>query len=68
MRNLKGAMYIPNSRLAAKKICAFAKDPGKLDYYRSNLSAAPDKLYNAEASADLIWQRICELGVEEELV
>ena len=36
-----------------------------LDRYRNNLQAAPDKLYNAEASADLIWQRICELGVEE---
>ena len=66
VRNLKGAMYIPNSRLAAKKICSFAKDPSKLDYYRNNLATAPDKLYNAEASADLIWQRVCELGVEEE--
>jgi UDP-N-acetylglucosamine:LPS N-acetylglucosamine transferase len=65
VRNLKGAMYIPNSRLAAKKICAFANDPSKLDRYRNNLQAAPEKLYNAEASADLIWQRICELGVEE---
>ncbi len=65
VRNLKGAMYIPNSRLAAKKICEFARSPEKLEYYRKNLLAAPDELYNAEATADLIWQRICELGVEE---
>lgn len=65
VRNLKGAMYIPNSRLAAKKICEFARSPEKLEYYRKNLLAAPDELYNAEATADLIWQRICELGTDE---
>ncbi|MBP3370500.1 MAG: O-antigen ligase family protein [Clostridia bacterium] len=64
VRNLKGAMYIPNSKLAAKKICEFARSPEKLEPYRKNLMIAPETLYNAEASADLIWQRICELGVE----
>jgi UDP-N-acetylglucosamine:LPS N-acetylglucosamine transferase len=64
VRTLKGAMYIPNARLAAKKICDFAHAPEKLEPYRKNLTCAPEELYNAEASADLIWQRICELGVE----
>ena len=66
MRRLKGSLYIPYSRLAAKKILSFAHSPELLTPYRKNLLATPDTLYNAEASADLIWQRICELGYAEE--
>lgn len=65
VHDLKGAMYIPSAKLAAKKICKFAHEPEKLEPYRKHLIDAPDELYNAEASADLIWQRVCELGVEE---
>ena len=62
VRNLGGAMYIPNSKRAAKKVLEFAHEPEKLNAYRDNLLNTPSELYNAEASADLIWQRLCELG------
>ena len=62
VRDLKGAMYIPSAKRAAKKICKLAKEPSKLQKYRENLINTPKALYDAEASADLIWQRVCELG------
>ena len=65
VKNLRGAMYIPSARRAANKICKLAKDRQKLEKYRKNLLDTPSALYDAEASADLIWQRVCELGVEE---
>jgi UDP-N-acetylglucosamine:LPS N-acetylglucosamine transferase len=65
VKNLRGAMYIPSARRASKKICELAKDRQKLEFYRQNLLNTPSALYDAEASADLIWQRVCELGVEE---
>ena len=65
VRNLKGAMYIPSAKLAAKKICGFARNPQLLEQYRKNLEKAPKELYDAEASADLIWQRMQELGYVE---
>ena len=67
VRDLKGAIYIPSSKLAAKKICAFARDPQLLEPYRKNLAKAPKELYDAEASADLIWKRLCELGYVEDV-
>ena len=65
VKNLRGAMYIPSARRASKKICELAKNREKLEKYRQNLLNTPSALYDAEASADLIWQRVCELGVEE---
>ena len=67
VRDLKGAIYIPSSKLAANKICSFARDPQLLEPYRKNLAKAPKELYDAEASADLIWKRLCELGYVEDL-
>jgi UDP-N-acetylglucosamine:LPS N-acetylglucosamine transferase/O-antigen ligase len=66
VRNLRGAMYIPSAKRTAKKICSFAAEPELLAPYRDNLMSAPESLYNAEASADLIWQRLRELGYVEE--
>lgn len=65
VRDLKGAMYIPHAALAAKKILFFAQSPEKLEKYKKNLMAAPTELFDAQASADLIWQRVCELEYEE---
>ena len=65
VKELGGAMYIPNARLAAKRIIKLSKDRNKLEQYRNNLLNTPQSLYDAEASADLIWQRVCELGTEK---
>lgn len=62
VRNLKGAVHIPNAKLAAKKVIFFAHNRAELEKLHNNLISAPDDLYNAEASADLIWRRLCELG------
>lgn len=62
VRDLKGAMYIPSSRLAANAVIKFARTPSLLEPYRKHLNEAPDELFNADASADLIWKRLCELG------
>jgi len=62
VRDLKGAIYLPSAGRAAKKIAAFAKEPELLTPYRQNLQNTPKELYNAEASADLIWDRLVSLG------
>ncbi len=62
VRDLKGAIYLPSAKRAARKITVFAKNPHLLEPYRQNLAKAPQELYNADASADLIWSRLCELG------
>lgn len=62
VRILKGAIYLPSAKRAAKKIIAFAKDQSLLTPYRQSLQNAPKSLYNAEASADLIWDRLVSLG------
>ncbi|MBQ7375276.1 MAG: O-antigen ligase family protein [Clostridia bacterium] len=66
VRNLGGAMYIPSAKRAARKVLELAHNPEKLEPYRNNLLNTPDELYNAEASADLIWQSLCELGYVED--
>lgn len=66
VKNLKGAMYIPNAKRAARTALELVRDPERLSYYRDNLLNTPEELYNAEASADLIWQRLCELRYVED--
>ena len=61
VRRIKGAMYIPNSRLAARKIRKFAEKPELLEKYRKNLRETTRQSYDAEATADLIWQRLNEI-------
>lgn len=65
VRDLRGAMYVPSAKRAAKKICELERDRARLEVYRRNLLNTPESLYDAEASADLIWQRVCELGTED---
>jgi len=61
VHKIKGAMYIPSSRLAARKIRKFAKRPELLEKYKKNLRESTRQNYDAEASADLIWQRLNEI-------
>lgn len=61
VRKLKGAVYIPSSRLAARRIRSYAADPSRLEGMRSNLTSSTRQTYDAKASADLIWQRVCEM-------
>ena len=58
---LKGGLYIPNSRFAAKKIAYFSEHRHELEPYRKNLISNPIASYDAEATADLIWQRVLEV-------
>lgn len=62
VHKIKGAMYIPSSHLAARKIRKFAKRPELLEKYKKNLAESTRQNYDAEASADLIWQRLNEIG------
>ena len=64
VRNLKGALYIPNARLAAKKAIYFSQNKDKLNKYRKNLTSTTLANYDAEATADLIWQRVLEMQEE----
>ena len=61
VRHVKGAMYIPSSRAAAKKIRKIIKNPSILDKYKENLSAYNQRVYDPEAFADLLWKRVCEM-------
>ena len=60
VRNLKGAVYIPCSRFAALRIRKYASDRSALDKLKRNLINS-GQIYSAKASADLIWQRVCEM-------
>ena len=60
VRKLKGALYIPSCRFAARKILRFAENPSLLKPMRENLRNQKQK-YDADASADLLWQRVCEI-------
>lgn len=61
VRKIGGAVYIPNAKAAAKEICRFAKDPALLEPYRKNLAKLSVSEKDAETTADLLWQRLCEL-------
>ena len=61
VHDLKGALYIPNAKLAANKAIFFATHKDKLDKLRNNLISSSLADYDAEASADLIWQRVLEM-------
>ena len=66
VRTLKGAIYIPSARLAAKKILEFADDPGLLQPYKDRLADISVSDFDATASADLLWERVKEMyGIEE---
>ena len=64
MHTLKGGIYIPSARLAAKKIVHFSKNKEELLKLQNNLINNPQARYDAEATADLIWQRVLEMQEE----
>ena len=64
VHTLKGGIYIPCSRMAAKKIVFFSQNREELSKYRQNLISNPIASYDAEATADLIWQRVLEVWEE----
>ena len=64
VHTLKGGIYIPCSRMAAKKIVFFSQNRAELNKYRQNLISNPIASYDAEATADLIWQRVLEVWDE----
>ncbi len=61
VRKIKGAVYIPSAHRAAAKLEKFAKDPSLLECYRTNLLTSNRQHYDAEASADVIYNAIKEL-------
>jgi UDP-N-acetylglucosamine:LPS N-acetylglucosamine transferase len=63
VHTLKGAMYIPSPKLAARKIIELAKEPQKLDKYKSGL-ADFRRSCGAEAIADMLYEALTELGYE----
>ena len=65
VHTLGGGVYIPSARRAAKKIAHFAQNRGELVKYRQNLLSNPIASYDAEATADLIWQRVVEVWEQE---
>ena len=64
VHTLKGGLYIPSSRLAAKKIAHLSQHRDELDKYRQSLVSNPIASYDAEATADLIWKRVLEVWDE----
>ncbi len=56
VHKLKCAVYIPNIHRTVKKIESFAQNRSLLEPYKNNLTKRVS--YNAEASADIIWEHI----------
>lgn len=61
VNTLKGGLYIPSSKRAARKIAFLSKNREELKKYHDNLTSNPIASYDAEATADLIWQRVTEV-------
>ena len=53
-----GAMYIPNAKKAALEICALAHSKRRLAILKKPLQSIPDSEYNAEKTADIIWESV----------
>ena len=62
VNTLNGGLYIPSSRHAAKKIVFLSQNRSELEKYHNNLVSNPIASYDAEATADLIWQRVLEVS------
>ena len=61
VHTLKGGLYIPSSRQAAKKIVYLSQNRSELDKFSNNLRSNPIASYDAEATADLIWDCVREV-------
>ncbi len=58
---IKGAVYIPSAHRAARRIKKLAKDPARLERYRTNLLTSNRQRYDASVSADVIYNAIKEI-------
>ena len=61
VRKIKGAMYIPSAKLAAKRISSFAANPELLVPYADNLKNSKRLHYDADASADILFESLKEI-------
>ncbi len=58
VHKIGGAIYRPGSRIAANKIAKFAEDRSLLDKYKNNLSNTDRFKYDAEVTADILWEHV----------
>ncbi len=58
VRDIKGAVYRPSARAAAKKITEFATSPELLKKYKTNLRTSTRLHYDADASADILFESL----------
>ncbi len=61
VHKIKGAIYLPSAHRAARRIEHFASEPSLLEPYRKSLVSSPRFHYDAEATADILWEHIQEL-------
>ena len=66
VRDVKGAMYVPSARRAAKKIAELAKASEGLKKYADNLRLLSAEEFDPYATADLLWDRLEKIGYIEE--
>ena len=64
VKDVKGAMYIPSAHRAAKKILFFSQNPDALFPYSHRLSELSESEFDAYATADLLWERLQEMGLQ----
>ena len=66
VRDVKGAMYVPNSRRAAERILLFARDPSKLEGYSKALTTIPREEFDPYVTADLLWKHLEKNSVKKQ--
>ncbi len=66
VHRIRGALYLPSAHLAARRISKFAARPELMQKYRDNLKNSHRQSYDAEASADAIWDA-CQSVMEDSL-
>ncbi len=59
-----GALYIPNAKKAAREICKLAHSPRRLAILKKPLANIPDTEYDAEKTADIIWESVRKMGLK----
>ena len=64
VKSTGGALYIPNAKKAAREICRLAHSPRRLSILRKPLAGIPDSEYDAEKTADVIWEGVELMGFE----
>ncbi len=58
VNTIGGALYIPNAKKAAREICRLAHSQRRLSILKKPLSDIPDTEYDAEKTADIIWESV----------